>query len=528
MPQPSVTVLLPEDSESWSVFADRIAATVGEVLVVLSGREEDLVSQPEIRSLFFKELKKHSQRLRIATKHPLMSAEARAQGIRVFDRTKFVKQLLKDHPMLNETLRVFSPHLWRQQLTSRLQRIGLLSLPRLRIFSLAGLSLLLFGFVVFRLLPSAEVRILPRQEPISQTMNIFLALGGSGTSLPATRVRTLPLRQFTVSTNKSFTFDHISKEFIGTPSRGEFVMINTTNEEYSFRKGTRFTNQAGMVFRSLASVIVPAGKKAPVSVSADPADVYGQIIGERGNIPAGLKWEIPGLSPAERKKVYAENTKPLNGGTTAYRTVLTQEDVDLAQKTLQEALMESAKQQAEDQREAMANAENADLQILDYPALTKVTFSGFVLPTQFIGQSVQSVPVEGAISYVTYAYDRGRILEILTQELQSHVREGKRLLPSSLEKGRLDVRVIDYADDLSWIKLTVELLGTEEYVLDPLSPNGAIFGQRLREKIVEQGYQDALRIVKNMPEVDRVTISLWPPWSTVLPSIPSHISIVTE
>ena len=522
----SVTVFLPEDSESWSAFADRIAGVKGEVLVVLSGREEDLIAQPEIRSIFLKECKKNATRLRIATKHPLIIAEARALGLRVFDRTKFVKHLLGDHPMLSDTLQVFSPHLWRQQLTSRLQHMGLLSLPRLRIFSIVGLSLMLFLFVFFKLLPSSEVRIVPRQEPISQTTNVFLNL--SGALLPPTRVRTLPLWELDTKVDKTFTFDHVSKEFIGTPASGEFTIINTASEQYSLRKGTRFTNQAGMVFRTVDSVTIPAGKQVMARIAADANDLYGQIIGQRGNILAGVRWDIPGLSAAERKKVYAENKKPLAGGTTAFRTVLKTEDLNLAQKQLEENLLISAKQDADERRQKLGKEKNQDLQILDYPSLTKVAFSGFVLPTQFLGQSVQSVPVSGSVRYTTYAYDRGSILNLLTAELQSHVRDGKRLLSASLDISHLDVRVIDYADDLSWIKLTVELQGTEEYVLDPLTPNGALFAKRLREKVVGKSHDDAQRIVKNMPEVDRVKISIWPPWSSVLPSIPSHVAIVPE
>ncbi len=369
---------------------------------------------------------------------------------------------------------------------------------------------------------------IPRQEPISQTMNVFLSLSGATTPIPPTRVHTEPLMAIRIVSRKSMTFDHISKEFIGQPAHGELSVINTTSEQFSFRKGTRFTNEAGMVFRTQASVIVPAGKQTKVAVSADPNDLYGQITGARGNVPAGLTWSIPGLPEAERKKVTGKNEKPMAGGTTAFRTVLKQEDIDLAQKKLQEDLVTAAKQQAEEQKLEEARARDADIQILDFPSLTKVSFSGFVLPTQFLGQTVESVPVEGGITYVTYAYDRDAILSLLTRELRSHVRSGKRLLPSSLDVSRLDVRVIDYADDLSWIKLTVELLGTEEYVLDPLTPDGALFGQKLREQVAGQRYADAQRIVKNMPEVDRVRISLWPPWSGSIPSIPSHISVIPE
>ncbi len=525
MPSTSITVLLPAESESWEAFTKRLLLSEGEVLIVLSGREEDLIAKPELRTHFFKECKKISQRLRIATKHPLLIAQARAQGIRVLDRTKFVKQMLAGHPQLSEALRVFSPHLWRQQLTSRMQRMGLLSMPRLRIYFLVGFSVVLFLFVVFRLLPSAEVRVVARQEPISQTMNIFLVQSGAIASLPA-RVHILPITTITVSTYHTITFDHISKEFIGKSAQGEITIVNTTGEDYSFRKGTRFSNQAGMVFRTQESSIIPAGKQVTVKVKADDLDLYNQIIGERGNVPAGVKWDVPGLSEQERKKVYGENRKPLAGGTTAYRTVLKEEDLELARKKLEEELITASKELAETKRVFLGNQLGTkDLKILDYPVLTKTSFSGVVLPTDLLGKDVPSITVQGGIVHTVYAYDREDILKLLASELQSHVRSGKRLLQSSIDNTHLDIRVIDYNDDLSWIKLTVELLGTEEYILDPLSPDGALFGKRLRDKIAGMPYNDALKIVKNMQEVDNVEISVWPPWSGSIPSIPAHISI---
>jgi hypothetical protein len=90
------------------------------------------------------------------------------------------------------------------------------------------------------------------------------------------------------------------------------------------------------------------------------------------------------------------------------------------------------------------------------------------------------------------------------------------------------VRVILYDDDLSWAKITAELTGTEEFVLDPLTPTGAVFAQRVRESITDKPKAEALRIVQNMPEVDHVEISIWPFWSDSLPSIPSHITIAPQ
>lgn len=529
MPSPGtapVHVLFPQSEEAWSAFADRMKETSGEVLIVLSGRELELLAQPEVRKQFLAKCKAMHQRLRIATKHPAIAAEARASGIRVLDRTKHIRTLLAGHPKLNEALRVFSPQLWRQQLKSQLQRMGLLSVPKLRIFSLVTLSGILFFFVVFRLLPSAEIRVKPRQEPVSQTVNIFLVQTGSNVDVSA-GVRRVPLIPVTINFRKAVTFDHISKEFIGTSSRMQMTVVNKSSETYQLRAGTRFTNQAGMVFRILDHAIVDAGDELEVRAQAEDVDLYGQIIGDRGNVPAGLKWDIPGLAPEERTLVYGENRAAATGGTTAYRTVLRPEDLEIARKRLEQELLADAKLQVEEKREEM-NARNSGkfFVLLNYNELTKTTYSGFVLPQQFLGQEVTSVPVEGSIAYTMYVYDADYILHTLRDELRSHVHEGSRLLDEEIGREDLIAHVIAYDDNLTWVKLTVDLTGRQEFILDPLTPTGAMFGKEVRQKVTGLSRDDAMRIISNMNEVDRVVIRQWPPWARTLPPIASHISIV--
>jgi hypothetical protein len=112
----AIHVLFPQEHESWALLAKRIQDTPGELLLVLSGRENDLFEAPDARKAFLADCKKIHQRLRIATKQPVVAAEARAAGIRVLDRTRHMRTLLMGHPKLDDALRVFSPHLWRQLL----------------------------------------------------------------------------------------------------------------------------------------------------------------------------------------------------------------------------------------------------------------------------------------------------------------------------------------------------------------------------------------------------------------------------
>lgn len=514
------------EEENLDAFLRRVAAVPnGACVMLLGSRELDIAASSEHTASVLKTL--DATKAYVATKNPELAKQARAKGVRVIDRTADLREVLGKHPQLQDALRVFSPHIWRQHLKSQLQRMGLVTLPKLRIYSLVALSSLLFFFVVFRLLPSAEIVVKPRQETVTQTVNVFLAQ--SGARLPASRVRMLPLLALEVRDERSLTFDQISKEFVGTAAVVDLEITNGLSEQVSLREGTRFQNQAGMVFRSLASVVIPAGGKAPMRAKADPLDAYDQVVGARGNVPAGLEWQIPGLGDAERRVVTAKNPTAATGGTTAYRTVLSAEDLEIARKRLEQELLANAKRIVDERIDVM-NAEDPSraVRLLKYGELTKLTYTGFVIPNQFVGQEVASVPVEGGIVYVANAYEARSILDFLKKELQSHVRTGKRLLADQLSDESLVVHVIDYADDLSWIKLTVDLSATEEYVLDPLTPDGALFAKRVRDEVAGLDAEGALRIVRNMPEVETASVSMWPPWSRRLPQIPAHISVTNE
>ncbi|MDO8648171.1 MAG: hypothetical protein Q7R81_00120 [Candidatus Peregrinibacteria bacterium] len=528
MKKKTLTVLFPSEEESWNAFARRIEETEGEIVAILSGRDRSLAGAEEERTEFLTRCTKMSHRLRLATRQRTTVADARRMGIRIIDKAKDLRALLAGSADAERALRLFLPQVWRQQLRSRLQDMGLLSLPKLRILTLITLSGGLFLFVVFKLLPSSEIRVWPREDTVSQTSNVFLVLSGATVDLPD-RVRTMPLLPIIVHTQRALTFDQISKEFIGTSAETQMTVVNKAEETYSLRKGSRLTNQAGMIFRLLEPVDVPVGEEVTVRARAEDVDLYSEIIGQRGNVPAGLRWDFAGLSEEERKLVYAENRKEAKGGTTAYRTVLRQEDLDIARKHLEQELFSTATQLVDEER-LLKNLKSPTkkLEILYYDELTKTTFSGFVLPTQFLGEQVASIPVEGAIEYTVFAYDAQAILDMLSAEIEAHISEGKRLLPETLTLDRMVVHVIDYADELSWIKLTVDLSGTEQFVLDPLSPTGAKFGRKVREAVAGMSKADAVRIVKNLPEVEKVEVSVWPPWSPSIPSILSHIYLSAE
>ena len=227
--------------------------------------------------------------------------------------------------------------------------------------------------------------------------------------------------------------------------------------------------------------------------------------------------------------MYAVNLEEARGGVTAYRTVLEEEDLATARRGLEQELLQTARQLIQEELQLQRIKNDSEiLALLEHAELTKTTFTGFVLPWDFLGEPIISVPVEGEVIYTVLAYDKQAILDMLSDELESHVREGRRLLSETLSLDRLVVHVIDYEDDFSWVKLTVDLTGSEQFILDPLSPAGAQFARKVREQIMGLSKGEALKIVRNMPEVQNAKVNVWPPWNTTLPTIPVHIAVVTE
>lgn len=526
MPLPApIVILFPEEGEAWSVFARRVQQTTGKMVLILSTREHELRHDADQRKRFLSELRPARHRITVALKDSIVAGDVQKAGMTVLTKAKDLSLLLDGHGKLEEAMRVFSPHRWRQELTTRLQGMGLLSLPRLRIFFLVTLSVGLFAFVLFRLLPSADIRIRARSDSINQTANIYLAMSGSRVELPS-HVESMPIIPVTVQVTKSLVYDRIRRESIGSSSRLVMRIVNKTEDIVSLKKGTRFVNQAGMIFRIQKQAIVPAAGAVTVQAVADDEDLYGEVIGLRGNVAAGLRWEIPGLTPEDQKVIYGENVTAGEGGSTSYRTVVKPDDIATARARLERELEADAKEEVERQR-SLLNARNSsvNIRLLLLPELIKKEYIAVTEPTEYLGKEVPSFTMQGTIVMTVIGYDAQSIMEVLAEKLATHVRDGKELVRESLTDDHLDVRVIYYDDNLQWAKLTVDLTGSERYILDPLSPSGALFAKRVRESILGLPKEDALRILRNLPEVDTVDISVWPPFSGIMPTIPSHISI---
>jgi hypothetical protein len=188
-----------------------------------------------------------------------------------------------------------------------------------------------------------------------------------------------------------------------------------------------------------------------------------------------------------------------------------------------------ARQQVEEERINRNNLNGTHLVELRYDDLTKIAYSNFDLSESFVGKQVSSVPVKGSVDYTVILYDENELLNLLVQEVRLRIPHDKTIVESTLSKDNMDIHVIaPWDDDLMWVKITADLTYNLRYVLSPITPTGAKFGKYIRDNTAGKSVAEAYRIIKNLPEVSRADIRMWPPWTDTLPEIGASIAITEQ
>nr|MBP7114664.1 hypothetical protein [Candidatus Peribacteraceae bacterium] len=200
-----------------------------------------------------------------------------------------------------------------------------------------------------------------------------------------------------------------------------------------------------------------------------------------------------------------------------------------AKQRLEQELLTVAKQQVEEERIGFNKVNGTNFVQLVREELTHVVYKDFDLAEQFIGQNVASIPISGAIEFTVILYDEDVLLNLLKEEVLERVPPDKTVVMDSLSKDNMDLNVIaPWDDDFKWVKITADLTYTQRYVINPITPNGAKFGKYIRDNVAGKTVSEANRIIRNLPEVDRVEIKIWPPWAFQLPTIGNSINITEQ
>lgn len=397
------------------------------------------------------------------------------------------------------------------------------------------ISTSLFGLIGYIALPSATVYIRPKFDHIDFTANIVLADKRKNQSLlRQSNPRYIASEEISTTIKQTKVFKTASKEFKGENSRGKIKIINTTDEDWELRGGTRFQSEEGIIYRMESGVVVPPRKAIEtgdlipgtlvVDVEADPFDIYNKPVGRRGNLPP-TKFTIPALSKYNQLLIWGESSEPMKGGVTDYKEIVTAEDIEASKKQLQDNLIMLAKEDLNAYIQDVNDLNKTKLTLLDDNRYLKTDLVEMKISDDLEGSYQEKFEIYAEIEATGIAFDFDQLFSLLKDELGQRTHPSMVLREGSISPENITYEVIDYDENIGQLKVTATVVGIEEFAIDSSTQNGIEFGDRIKEKIANLDLETAESIVGNLPEVDMVEIKAWPIWMDKIPRLTERINV---
>ena len=396
-------------------------------------------------------------------------------------------------------------------------------------------SIGLFMLISYIALPSATIYIRPKFDNINFVINVTLADKRKNQNLlDQNKPHVIASEVVQTTTKQTKVFNTASKEFNGENAKGEIKIINTSDEEWKLKEETRFQSEEGIVFRIAEGVKAPARTRDEednlipgtliVAVEADPFDIYGEPIGERGNLPP-TSFIIPGLSKYNQRIIWGESEESMTGGITSYRPIVTSDDIEAAKKQIQDNLILMAREDLRTYIDEVNKLNKTNLILLDYSRYLKTELLDLRISEDLEGSYKDKFEIFAKISAEGVAFDFDQLFVLLKKELTSRTHPDMRLREDSINPENITYEVIDEDELLGQIKITASIIGIEEFAIESSSEAGVRFGNKVKENILGLEIEEAENLVGNFVEVDAVEIKTWPVWVDKLPRIPESIEI---
>jgi hypothetical protein len=361
------------------------------------------------------------------------------------------------------------------------------------------------GLAAFLYLPSATIVLRPASRAVGPLDLSVEARTDVASPDPANLV--VPAREFSFQLDASQTFTTTGKTVIETKARGTVTFRNCdTGGDVVIPAGSRVSTAAGIQFETVARVSIhKATFKPPSTVNCRTATVTVEAVvaGTSGNVVGGLINQVPPrYDPAI---LFVSNPDPTTGGTHTETPKVSQQDLDAATATLEQALRDDLAAKI-----VQAAGVPAGTTLLESTGKVGETTPS-VDPATLLGQAVPTFDLGLTATGTVIGVDTSPVEVVAAQKLAGRVTQGWQLAGGSTS---IDVGRPTVSGDT--ITFPVTAGAREVRVVDRAALLAQIHGLDLpRARALLDGYGD-------------VEIILWPDWVTTIPGDTSRISLTIE
>jgi len=472
----------------------------------------------------------NDDKLRITPLKATVNAVEEEEPLRLAERKLSISEILrknKDKKALDVS-KINQAN--KQKLKQTKPRFVVIAPNRHALIGLIVLSVFILLTIVYIALPGATIYLTPQASVLEKAVNITLAdYQKNRIELETHPFHMIASYPVSVTIDKTITHYSTGKKMSnrGANSKGKITIFNTSENDWPLIAKTRFQNNDGLVFRILAPVVVPKATangpgKLEAMVVADEVDAYGQVVGERGNIPPA-RFFLPGLREDSRKYIYAESKEAMSGGITDYVPYVAKEDIETAKTIIKDEVTKAAIAALE---KAVADKNKIVESTSRYILLKgdksiKVGDVKITIDPALENKEVRDFPISGEVIVSGIYYDSNEMLKILQDELMMKKSPQKELL--KINDQSITYQIFEWDDLHNKVKVTANIKGIEQFSIDPSTENGQRLSTKIKEHITGKGIEEAKLYIQNLPEINKVDIESWPYWAPTIPNLPDNI-----
>ena len=211
---------------------------------------------------------------------------------------------------------------------------------------LVGISLIILLAVVFVILPRADIVVYAKQQAIDLYVQISLNAGAQTTD---TANAILPATKINQSLSVTDNFSSQGKKEVGNKAAGEVQIYNFTHSPINLKAATTVLTAGDKQYVLTQDVVGlrpttysnNQTKEVDQSTLGAPVAVQAMQGGETYNLPAGTRLEISNqVFGSKPQFLYGKITTAIDGGTSRYLSVVSDQDMASSQAALTQELIQ--------------------------------------------------------------------------------------------------------------------------------------------------------------------------------------------
>lgn len=319
----------------------------------------------------------------------------------------------------------------------------------------------------------------------------------------------VPGQIFKITKTASGNFSATQEQDINKKATGVITIYNAySSAPQTLVKTTRFRNPEGKVFHIIKTITVPGAQIEGGSIkpSSIDAEVIADQSGEAYNIGA-TDFTIPGFKGTDKYNgFYGKSTQKMTGGLISHGLVVSEADVEKAQKSLEKQLLAQAKQDLKEQL-------GKDFELLEASLQSEIIKS---TPQPAVGEPAQNFKLTLEALAQGFAYKSDHLESLIEDKIALKISDKRLTLPET-QAITYQEPEIDYTENQAAFNLLIE-----EDV------SWKIAEDRLKEVLSGKNKPEAREAIKLFSEIESARFSLWPYWISRIPKDPRQIYLTVD